>query len=368
MQSRRAPAEPVASRTLRSGLAGVCNVILLLVPVATEGAIPEGREAPRKKTALGAVAARMKAGSWAELKTHNLVPTLRARGASGAIFGYSEDGAWDPATEQFLYVGGDHGDEARFITYSAGTNTWKVMPRPEWISRGTSHGYDHNAINPAAGDFYYRPFSGKVIHSYDIKKGTWSPLPALNVPEYISCAVGVEYFPELNGLVFANLQGGSVYFFSEKSREWTTLARKLPPAGYHTFAEHNPVHKVLIFGGGGSDKKLFRLDAKGKVTQLKDAPVALGVMNTIVTVDPVGGEYLVFTRGGEFYVYDVVADRWTRRNASAVPIFKPTRVRDNKVWHVNAAPLSTYGVVMFVKYYSASTPRAWVYLYKHSAR
>ena len=63
--------------------------------------------------------------------------------------------------------------------------------------------------------------------------------------------------------------------------------------------------------------------------------------------------------------YDVTHDTWTLHEKK-VPIFPPTRVPDNKVWHVTAAPLSTYGVTMFVKYYAADPPRAWVYLYRHS--
>ena len=88
-------------------------------------------------------------------------------------------------------------------------------------------------------------------------------------------------------------------------------------------------------------------------------------MNTIVTVDPVEGDYLVFGKGGTFHVYDVQRDEW-REQKGTVPIFSPVRTKDNKIWHTNATPVSTYGVVLFVKYYSASEPKAWVYLYKHA--
>jgi hypothetical protein len=333
----------------------------------------QGRPTTQPVTKMGQLAASMKPGDWAELVTAGIVEAHRATGASGAIFGYSEDGAWDPASLTWLYVGSDHEfrrGARRFVTYSALTNAWRVMPSAEWIDAGMGHGYDHNAINPAKGIFYHFPYGSgrRVVHAYDIAKGEWSDLPPLNPPEYLTVAAGVEYFPEMGGLFVANCQGGSAYLFKDETRQWVTLAKDLPKTSYHAFAEYSPMHKVMIFGGGGGGdpaRLLLKCDADGKITRLKDAPFPLGVRNTIIVADPVSGDFLVFTRRGEFYVYDVAKDAWTRQEGEAPPIFSPTRVAEDKVWHVNATPVSNYGVVMFVKYYSASQSRAWVYLYKH---
>ena len=81
----------------------------------------------KAQTALANLAATMRPGQWAELKTENLVETHRAKGNSGAIFGYNEGAAWDPRSRQWLYVGGDH-----------------------------------NAIDAARGAFCCRPFIGGV--------------------------------------------------------------------------------------------------------------------------------------------------------------------------------------------------------------
>jgi hypothetical protein len=320
-----------------------------------------------KETALGKLAAGMKAGEWAELKTEKLIETHRAKGASGAIFGYNEGAAWDPKSRQWLYCGGDHNDRLRFVAYSADSNTWKIMPEPDWVGNGTSHGYDHNAIDPGRGIFYYRPFSSPIIRRYDIAAGKWTALPKIDTPEYLACCFGVAWFSELDGLVVANGGGGkgSVFLFSEKEQKWTTLAKDLPMGTYHNFAEYSPVHKVMIFGGGNGSSDLHKLDANSKVTTQKKAPIGLGTMQTVVTLDPVSGDFLVLGKNGSFYVYDVVNDAWKLQEGK-VPIFEPTRVADNKVWHVTATPVSSFGVTMFVKYYNADPPRAWVYLYKHS--
>jgi hypothetical protein len=337
-----------------------------IVSVASRAAgdPPDKPEAP---TALGKLAATMKPGEWAELKTDNVVEAHRAKGVSGAIFGYNEGAAWDPRSRQWLYCGGDHNDRTRFVTYSADTNAWKVMPEPEWVGNGTSHGYDHNAIDPARGVFYYRPFSSPIVRRYDIAQAKWSALPKLETSEYLACCVGVAWFPELEGLVFANGGGGkgSVFLFKEKDQKWTMLAKDLPMGVYHNFAEYSPVHKVMIFGGGNGSSDLYKLDASGKVTTQKKAPIGIGTMQSIVTLDPVSGAFLVFGKEGSFYVYDVVSDTWKLQEGK-VPIFEPTRVKDNKVWHVTATPVSNYGVTMFVKYYAVDPPRGWVYLYKHS--
>jgi hypothetical protein len=323
-------------------------------------------------TALADLAGQMPPGTWTELATSNQVQALQANGASGAIFGYSEDGAWDPGSQQWLYLGGDHayvtqgGDPPRFVRYSAATNAWQILPQPDWIGDQPMHGYDHNAINPAAGDLYHYQFGG-TVYRYRIPTQTWSELPALPGPIYRSCCTGVEYFPELGGLFVANLQGESALLFKESTQQWEVLSDELPAHGYHTFAEYNPVHKLMFFGGGNDpgSRQIFKLDAAGQITPLQDAPIGLGINQSIVTVDPVSGDYLVFGEDGEFYAYDILTDTW-QAQSGPVPIFEPVR-GTSKVWHTNATPVGTHGVVMFVKFYFGDPSRAWVYLYKHAA-
>jgi hypothetical protein len=309
----------------------------------------------------------MKPGTWAELKTENVVEAHRARGNCGAIFGYNEGAAWDPRSRQWFYVGGDHNDPARFVTFAADRNAWTVRPQPDWLGKTATHGYDHNAIDPARGLLYYRPFNNRTVYRYDIAADKWTNLPKLDTPEYLACCVGLAWFPELDGLVWANGGGGKghVFLFREPTQKWGLLAKDLPMGPYHNFAEYSPVHRSVIFGGGNGSRDLYKLTADGTVTAMKKAPIGLGTMQSIVTLDPVSGDFLVFGKDGSFHAYDVTTDRWKRQEGK-VPIFEPTRVRDNKVWHVTAAPVCTYGVTMFVKYFHADPPRAWVYLYKHS--
>jgi hypothetical protein len=321
----------------------------------------------------------MQPGTWAELGTSDILTALSTDGLGGSILGYAEDAAWDPQSRQLLLVSGDHlgspdGDPPRFVAYSAPDNAWRILPQPFWVRAVNMHGYDHNALNPATGDFYHRPFLERTVYKYGIFTEEWSALPMIpeSVMDYDNCCMGLEYFPELGGLILAGSTTGSVidevYFFREATQEWLKLGSGFPMGTHEQFVEYNPVHKLVLFGGGGGElgKNIYAVRSSGIVSPLGPAPIALGVMNAIVTVDPLSGEFLIFGKGGEFYRFDVIADRWSAVEAP-VPIFSPAREPDILVWQVIAVPASTYGVVLFVKYYYADPdPRAWFYVYKHA--
>jgi len=181
----------------------------------------------------------------------------------------------------------------------------------------------------------------------------------------------------MGGVIFLNVPNeGEVYFFNKTTGQWTTLAVIPMPYRYHPVGQYNPVHKLVIFGGGNTDqtddfRDLYKLDASGKITRMKDTPVTYGIRQSLLTVDPVSGKYLLFKDSGEFYEYDVTTDTWKRQGpcqgtpcqGRPFPFFEPG---NGGVFDVIETPISTYGVNMFVKYWKGSTPPA-VYLYKHAS-
>jgi hypothetical protein len=69
-----------------------------------------------------------------------------------------------------------------------------------------------------------------------------------------------------------------------------------------------------------------------------------------------------FARDGSFYAYDVSADTWAKQPGS--DFFSPTTNADGGILsQVVATPVSSYGVVMFAKFFNSSST---VYLYKHT--
>ncbi len=125
---------------------------------------------------------------------------------------------------------------------------------------------------------------------------------------------------------------------------------------YNNIAHYNPKHKVLLLGGGN---KLYKLSPNGAFSTLRTPPLSVSVGETVVVVDPVSGKYLVHGNGNAFYEYDISTDTWApRSNASVPPIWKGGDVANNI-----AAPISNYGVVMYIKY---DFHNSKIYLYKHN--
>lgn len=340
---------------------------------------------------LAQTAAAMQAGEWIEFASNNLEPTLAQTvcGATGSIFPYSEDAVWDPVSHRVYFIGSDHiyiGDcpnliGQRFISYSEASNGWSVMPNPAWFVPRVAHGYDHSAIDSANGVFYHHPYGNgdRGTHRYDITASIW--LADTPTAPTRACCAGVEYFPEFvgadsgttpGGLIFA--ADGNVWAHRTATNKWTGALSnsRLNYGEYHTLAEYNPVHKVVIFGGGEIYspyqvfRTLYKLAADGTISALNDAPFSLRVNLSLVTVDPVSGDYLVFGPNGEFYVFDVINNTWTLKTGA--PPFAAPR-RDSNVTTVDlvvAAPISTYGVVMFIKHFPGNAAQTKVYLYKHT--
>jgi hypothetical protein len=322
-------------------------------------------------SALSDLASTMSAGEWAELSTNNIVPTLTANGASGIVFGYTEDIKWDPVSQQLFFSGGDHADASHFISYTESNNTWQRLDNAPYLYGGggsAQHGYDHSAIVPDSGWFFHRPFGSRNWYRYHIPSETWKQMPPTtsSVMEYNCCCVGIEYFPELNSIIYASLESGtmgSLIRFSFDTNQWMRVGpgKNLAMGGLHHFAEYNPKHKLAIFGGGNGSSDIYKVESNGQITKMGNAPVTIGVQSSIQTVDPVSGDYLVFTRNNQFYVYDVINDTWTQQSGS-VPIW--TTSYSNAIHGVVATPVSTYGIVLFVTCNHSSCK---VSLYKHSA-
>ena len=325
------------------------------------------------KSPLEKLAATIKPRSWGQLNTGLTSEFLRTRpgGGGNPLTQYANSAAWDPKTKQLLFIGNPHGEPQKFIIYKEDENFWreeKLFPCP--LKDCNAHGYDHNTIDFNNSHFYYRSFKNKLIRKtfrYDIASEQWDELPEipLNLPAPNPKTTAMEYFPELGGLVVV---AKNVYLFDFSSNEWRILASDLEIGTTHILAEYNPIHKVVIFGGGNhpelnsnGTKFLYKLDASGNVSKLNDAPIELRVQSgssnkvgTTISVDPVTGAYLIITSERDLYTYDVTKDYWQKQNPA------PFDSRNTIV-----TPISNHGVVMFTKY-DRNGNKAKVYIYKHA--
>lgn len=308
-------------------------------------------------TILGRLARSMKPGTWAELKTVGHTRELLKVG-NHHIYQYTHDACWDPKTRQFFFLGQGHYSDLKFTCFSDHTNSWTTLPTPWWQrdeKKGfgpIGHAYGNNALDPA-GYFFHQQYGTYTVHRCDIARGSWDTLP--EVPKNMGQgghSSALEWFPELGGLV--RLSGSILAVFDGKEQKWRLISnKKLPLGELHHFAEYNPVHQLMVFGGGNKSNALYKLDKTGQVTPLKAPPLA-SLDNThryLIRADSVTGDYLVVSNvDKKFFAFDPVRDSW-RELPNDVPEY------DGMV----AAPVSTYGVILCCSYKSGK-----VWLYKHA--
>jgi hypothetical protein len=296
-------------------------------------------------------------------------------------------GTWDPTTRQVLFIGQAHYALQKFVGYTESSNAWVVKPQPYWDCSASApsggcigHGNDHNAIDVAHRHFYYRMYGSDKIFRYNIDTGVWEQIPSpasvFGVsPNSLNVAAGIEYFPEMDGLIYADADWG-IAIYRRASNTWQRIANtntsalndpSLPTvnmgSGYLAFAVYNPVRRVVWIGGSGQTRS-YTLDSSGAFTQEATAPAPFGIAQSLNTVDPVSGDFLVLFDGGTFYKYNSATKVWSQLPSPTVPIFGGGDSADSTdVFGKIVIPISSYGVVMVVRYDFSNSA---VYLYKHT--
>ncbi len=330
--------------------------------------------ARRGKTALSKLAASMKPGTWAELKTK--VPKGlwsspkwkggRNKGGSGGlhIAGWTSDAHWDSRTGQFFYMG--LRQTRRFIAYSEEKNEWRSIeldPKSDNPVFRTKYGhiYGTNGFDPERSRFYhyYRDFSSKEeniklkggISFFDAITEKWTKLPAG------PGAMTLEYFNAMDGLIVLQKKPK---FFGSKKKQWEEMGAS-PVDGYHSLMRHNPYRQEILMGGGNNNPNtIARITKDGKIEKLKDPPVRLSVRGDKLTIDPQTGRYLLFKfgkskgdKGVYAYEFDSEKNEWRSVKKAAAEFPWSYYGRPYTV----CAFIPEYNVVMFAN--------GTVHLYKH---
>jgi hypothetical protein len=319
-------------------------IVVLVASIAWMSAAAES-------SVLANTAAALKPGSWAELKTEGFTKEMTVTSKQYSIFGWTDDGAWDAQTNQFLFMG--FRQELKFIAYSEQTNSWRIIPSFEWpLKDAFGHPYGNNAIDAAKGIYYTHPCGTTLIYAYDLRKNEWSKLPPCDL-KCLGLGLCIEFFPEMNALIF--IYQKQAYKFDFATQKWSVLHKDLPCGDIHVMLRHNAKTKcMLVAGGNRGDNKVAKIDAAGKLTALKDAPFELNVNHTKIVADPSTGDFLVVSKEN-FYAFDAEADKWT----SLGTLSKDTPLRDPGSV---CAAIDKYGVTMWVEGY---TSKRQVWLYRH---
>jgi hypothetical protein len=316
------------------------------------------------------LAASLKPGTWGVLSSSGFDggKILETKSFGKSILQYANKAVWDPASKRFMFMGAPHYEPHRFVIYNDATNSWSTGPLANSCQASdagcVSHSYDHNTIDPASGTMYFRLVGGKQVYRLPQGAAAWSRLPDVPMSTNPQCCGALEWFPDRNELVYFDGDWG-VWVYSPASNAWTQIAHtnagsggalpKLPMRSYHNVGYYSPKDRAMLFGGANN---LYRYNANGTLTTLKTPPVPVAVTETVVAPDPATGKFLVFADGNRFYDYDLATDTWTQKSAATAP---PIWLSGD-VFDTVAAPISSHGVVMLVKYNFSNSK---IYLYKH---
>lgn len=336
---------------------------------------------PSWGSALGDAAAQMKSGDWVELATNgfNSGQILVPPSADGNIIEYTDEAVWDPVSQRIYIIGcsrasGDGNSYAcdpakldndqKWIAYNVNTNTWETLPKLPF--RVFPHSYDHAALDPQTGDYYFHPNDSAEAWRYS--KGQWTQLP--NIPTKLPGSKAFEFFPDLGGIIVTDpvTNGGQFYLYKPSTNQWTTIPSGVPVSGGGNVARYSKKYKIMYIASGAANPNyLLIMDAQGKTTRAADAPVMMGILGnslySVTTVDPLSGNLLVFVSNKDYpnlgsigLEYDPVKNTW-----ALLPGTHPFD-RAYDMMTVGAS-LSEYGVNFFVKWDFGSSK---VYLYKRS--
>jgi hypothetical protein len=278
---------------------------------------------------------------------------------------WSSSGVWDPVRRQVRFIGKRDGSYPyRFLVYNETNNSWSNSQSLHANLAGPNlgHGYDHNAVDPATGRHFFRPFNSNVIYVWD---GSWS---SIDLPgSSSSVAASLSWIPG-RGLVYA---GASIFAYWNGS-SWTDLG-DTGLSAYHMASEYNHVGQTLIFGGGNGGNQMWKLGADLSVSQISTPPFNVGVGSSqgVLAADPSSDQFVAWQKDSKNWVqYDVSDNVWAPLSLSAGSGDAKQRGAPNLIdsgyGHATIAiPINTYGVIMFIQY-RGQISNADVWLYKHS--
>jgi len=367
---------------------GVAALVAAAALLSAGRASDDDAPTTRPETKLGNLAASMAPGEVRELETQNCNRDLFKmwyaweeddikRYGSQKMFDiicWNNDMKWDPVTRQVLVINGGHYSSFKFITYSADTNAWKLMPVPPWLdprrpdstacgnqgrdgnrSWPRTHFYDKLAISPK-----HRLFAVNMdgLYLYRIDKGEWlSRIPTSSGGK--DAFQVIEYFPEMGAFVYECNWGRDLRLWDVEKQEERRLGSY--PFGIHGVMEYNPVHHVMLFGagdaagGGKANPNFYMLTGDGKARRLNPPPIHINCTPTSKFVcDPASGEYVVKgVRDERVFAFHPVRDQWKEIAGLRVPEGESL-----------AVPIDTYGVVMLLVRTAGREFRCYAYKHK----
>jgi hypothetical protein len=334
-------------------------------------------EAACSGSTLPTLAANMAANEWCQLATVNstgLGDVMGAVGESGYVSEYANSAAWDPINEKFHFIGAHHGTTyiGRHVVYTRATNAWTVGTWPGGCQSGTAsspcfnHAYDHNTLDPSTGDVYWRHYNdGTTVRRGTSQGATWSTLPTVPANQGQCCMI-LKYFPERGGLLWVEPDWGA-WFWTKATNTWTRVADTsvdessqinlgFPTSVTNISGQYSPAKHVIVVSAAGVT---WKYDQNGTWTRLASPPSSMGINAGSFVADPVSGDFVLMSNGSSAMrrLNPDGTGTWSTISATMPPALAELNgAGDGLV----SAPITNYGVIMYVKYTGATT-QTWLF-------
>ena len=143
---------------------------------------------------LSDLSGSMEPGDWEVLETIGYTLDYLDAGPADYAINYGNSGVWANLHGIMRFKGRGHNGYAKHLIYTESTNTWTLGDTTETMA----HGFDHNAIDPATGDFYHY-IARKIMAVLPYGSNTWVNLSQNNLSSQTywegNLAQGVAFYP-----------------------------------------------------------------------------------------------------------------------------------------------------------------------------
>lgn len=354
---------------------------------------PRTAPAPSSQTAMGALAASMSAGSWAQLTVSTQNSVLGVGPTSGSVLHYCNSMPWDPIAKSIVIIANDHDypttltAHCRYQYYDDATNTFILNgDPPSGVAAGVQHGYDHNTLNPTTGDHYYRNYNSAIFCVKPTGGASFSNIAAYNDHGFTQADIGSCWWS--GTFTGAGAQGcllaanpyyqsggnqGQIVGYNPLNTTWffevlNAMVGTDPTNGPRgNVIEYSPIKNVAVYGGGvGAESLVWRLNSDGTFTSLTGVPSGkgLGIQQGNLACDPVTGNFLLLSKGELWELNPAGSGTWTQQTGSRVPPANYDPFDDGSPNGVISCSIAVYGVIAYVQ--QTSSGGGTFYLYKHA--
>lgn len=273
---------------------------------------------------------------------------------------YGSSGVWDPWRREVRWIGRRESINFRYrgLRFGELANSWSndwALWSSDTVPNG--HGYDHNTIDPATGDHYFKIYNSGDIWKWTAATEQWSAMPSVGSVE-IAGSLEWVVTPGFTGLTyndrrrFKALVGGTWI----ERENYGSVSN-----AYHTASAFNPIAQAIIFGGGNVDNHMRMMNSAGEFSAIPNIDETDTINpgsseeHGVLTASASTADFIVWKKNSQSWRCWRPGDSaWTALTQSTGDGSTPQTGMPNLDDSASGRPcigipISTYGVTMYVQ-------------------